>query len=109
MPRLTEEGGRPSMHELGINEPLSPTQSLPEESMGHQVAPGGAYGNGRGVRRKVSKFLWPGRGKQEQEQGSQMSVEEAERAAAYDDALVDYLDTIGENYHYPLSFSSPLY
>ncbi|RBR22703.1 hypothetical protein FVER53590_03251 [Fusarium verticillioides] len=94
MPRLTEEGGRPSLAELGINSddqsaPLSPTASLPEENTNGR--------GGLGRLRRASRFLWPGHRRQSGE--DQMAVPMGQqyddrRDDEYDQELVDWLDVI---------------
>lgn len=98
MPRLTEEGGRPSLAELGINDdqsaPLSPTGSLPEENTNGR--------GGLGRLRRASRFFWPGHRRQSGE--DQMAVpmgqrDDDRRDDEYDQELVDWLDVIGKNIH----------
>lgn len=106
MPRLTEEGARPTMEELGVrNDPPSPTQSLPEQRLSlsrNQTEPELSDSSQRLQRmRKMSRFFWPRRQSQQpqdadtqepqQEQGESSTRAEEE----YNVRLVDYLDTIG--------------
>lgn len=65
LPRLTEEGSRPTLAELGIPpSPLSPSRSLPEEPLEEddpRQPDGGAAPARRLTRkRKLSKLFWPG-------------------------------------------------
>ncbi|KAH6689817.1 hypothetical protein F5X68DRAFT_204305 [Plectosphaerella plurivora] len=99
MPRLTEEGTRPTMEELGMtpspggrsdDHPLSPVRSLPQEHTAHQP-------HHTGMVRKVSKFFWPGRGESHRQQASQHSGPASQSQDAdteYDDQLVDWLDVV---------------
>jgi hypothetical protein len=99
MPRLTEEGTRPTMEELGMtpspaagdDHPLSPVRSLPQEHTANRP-------QHTGMVRKVSKFFWPGRSESHRTQtghppapGSQSQDADTE----YDDQLVDWLDVVG--------------
>lgn len=65
LPRLTEEGSRPTLSELGIPpSPLSPSRSLPEEPL-EEDDPRHPDGGGSPARRlsrkrKLSKMFWPG-------------------------------------------------
>ncbi|KAJ6440611.1 integral membrane protein [Purpureocillium lavendulum] len=96
LPRLTEEGSRPTMAELGIPpSPLSPTVSLPERTHsleGEVQEPVEVRGNRM---RRMSRLFWPGFARREQQVG-----EVPNRPATtqpedeYHDQLVDYLDTI---------------
>lgn len=101
MPRLTEEGVRPSAAELGLSStsPLSPTLSLPEPSAGgvHDL-PGyedQPVPQRRGLQtaRKMSRMFWPGH---KGRQGEKQAVPPQTAAEAeYESQLVDWLDTIG--------------
>ncbi|KAM0553981.1 hypothetical protein ACHAPJ_007053 [Fusarium lateritium] len=100
MPRLTEEGGRPSLAELGINDdptsPMSPTGSLPDEQMNR---PQNARGMTRMQRaRRASRFFWPG-GNRRQPGEDQTALPmghrvDSNRDDEYDESLVDWLDVI---------------
>lgn len=105
MPRLTEEGGRPSMGELGIgDEPLSPARSLPEGRMSlsrshTEPDPTDAPSRLPGMRR-MSRFIWPRRQGQHPQQGDLQGQQDSDPDAIraedeYNERLVDYLDTIG--------------
>ncbi|KAL7898828.1 hypothetical protein HDV64DRAFT_231454 [Trichoderma sp. TUCIM 5745] len=65
LPRLTEEGSRPTLSELGIPpSPLSPSRSLPEEPL-EEDDPRNPDGGGSPARRlsrkrRLSKMFWPG-------------------------------------------------
>ncbi len=100
MPRLTEEGSRPTMQELGMagspGSPLSPTASLPQginrdrdDSL--ERASNASQPNRR---RRFSLMRWPGAGRR----GSQSSTyRQSRQADEYDEELVDLLDTIGKS------------
>ncbi|PON26597.1 hypothetical protein TGAM01_v204607 [Trichoderma gamsii] len=65
LPRLTEEGSRPTMSELGIPpSPLSPSRSLPEETLEEDDPrnpdSGGSPARRLTRKRKLSKMFWPG-------------------------------------------------
>ncbi|UNI15927.1 hypothetical protein JDV02_002411 [Purpureocillium takamizusanense] len=94
LPRLTEEGSRPTMAELGIPaSPLSPTVSLPERthSLEAEVAePIEARGNRL---RRVSRLFMPGFARREQQQPMEAPAT-TQAEDEYHDQLVDYLDTI---------------
>lgn len=98
LPRLTEEGSRPTMEELGVNAAeagrLSPPVSEPPEAIQDRESSMETDG-ARPQRRKrgMSLRLWPRRN----------SVDQAEppdardsRQDEYDEQLVDYLDTVGK-------------
>lgn len=98
MPRLTEEGNRPTMEELGEaraashGAPLSPTASLPEHHT-YDDEPSESQ-DGRNHRFRGRK-LWPGFGRKNDRHATPNPQQQAEEE--YDEALVDYLDTIGES------------
>ena len=104
MPRLTEEGTRPTMEELGAayNEPISPAQSLPDDRLDlsrNQTDPGVEDGPPRLHRmRRMSRMFWPRRQAQDQqgvgEETGQPSATQEDQE--YDEMLVDYLDTVGK-------------
>ena len=92
MPRLTEEGGRPSLAELGVDSdtaPMSPTRSMPDQ--------GSPYEDPVNDRRKFqrarnfSRMFWPGKKPYDENASSLMTAEEKE----YNRELVDWLDVIG--------------
>ncbi|PTB61522.1 hypothetical protein BBK36DRAFT_1094956, partial [Trichoderma citrinoviride] len=63
LPRLTEEGSRPTMAELGV--PMSPARSLPdqrldEDEQRRRLSAGSEPGRKMTRKRKLSKLLWPG-------------------------------------------------
>lgn len=97
MPRLTEEGGRPSLAELGISDdqsaPLSPTASLPDENTNGR--------GGLGRLRRASRFIWPGHRRQSgEDQAVPMGQRDDDRRDdEYDQELVDWLDVIGKDIH----------
>ncbi|KAJ6784906.1 hypothetical protein PWT90_02379 [Aphanocladium album] len=100
LPRLTEEGSRPTMQELGMaGPPLSPTTSLPEtESVPHQ-RPGSLDADGTAPPnrlRRFSKIFRPG-GNAAGARGSQDTASRGSlrQDEEYDEHLVDLLDTIG--------------
>ena len=95
MPRLTEEGGRPSMAELGISDDdraMSPTASLPDDAMRPK----------QGRLRRASRFFWPGNHHRRQGGDDTMAVPMRNRDDnpnpddEYDQNLVDWLDVIGK-------------
>ncbi|KAI1053786.1 hypothetical protein LB507_007478 [Fusarium sp. FIESC RH6] len=92
MPRLTEEGGRPSMAELGISDDggaMSPTASLPDDAIRPK----------QGRLRRASRFFWPGNHRR-QGGDDTMAVPMRNRDDnpnpddEYDQNLVDWLDVI---------------
>lgn len=102
MPRLTEEGSRPTMQELGIaGSPLSPTASLPENTTQQRpesldTDPSASQRNSR---RRFSRMFWPS-GNGAARRRSQDAASRGSRASMYqddeyDEHLVDLLDTIG--------------
>lgn len=104
MPRLTEEGNRPTLDELNISpseldprSPLSPSISMPERG---QLGDGPQDGeplqqqNSRPQRlRSATRRLWPGFGRRPAPQHPMDAQQQAEEE--YDERLVDWLDTIG--------------
>ena len=100
LPRLTEEGARPTMGELGITgSPMSPTVSVPEPALSND----GALGEEDvPVQRKpsrlarVSKRFWPGSRKRDADDMGVTSVP-SRPDDEYDAELVDWLDIIGES------------
>lgn len=98
LPRLTEEGSRPTMQELGMaGRPLSPTASLPESitrQRPESLNEDGVRPPNR--RRRFSKIFWHGGNNG----GARDSQDTASRGSLqqnyeYDEHLVDLLDTIG--------------
>lgn len=94
MPRLTEEGARPSLAELGMDgptSPLSPAVSLPDQA--HAREPDGDTSRLQRAR-KMSRMFWPGHRRQgEQSEATRPLTAEEEE---YAQELVDWLDVIGE-------------
>lgn len=94
MPRLTEEGARPSLAELGMDDqtsPLSPAVSLPG-----QTHPRGSDMDMTRLQRarRMSRMFWPGHRRQgDQRQAMRPQTAEEEE---YAQELVDWLDVIGE-------------
>jgi hypothetical protein len=95
MPRLTEEGGRPSMAELGISDDdraMSPSASLPDDAIRPK----------QGRFRRASRFIWPGNHRR-QANNDTMAVPMRNRDDnpnpddEYDQNLVDWLDVIGKS------------
>lgn len=103
MPRLTEEGSRPTMEDLNMDageRPSSP-QSLSEDGYNlerNQTEPGPSNGPPKLSRmRTASRFFWPRRGDPDDEPEPDTRTEaEIRRQDEYDERLVDYLDTVGE-------------
>lgn len=89
MPRLTEEGGRPSLADLGIDGddtvPMSPTRSMPDQSPYHDPNDQKRFQHARNMTRK----FWP-RKHHDQNDEPPMTAEEEE----YNRELVDFLDVI---------------
>ncbi|OAR05356.1 hypothetical protein LLEC1_05978 [Akanthomyces lecanii] len=101
MPRLTEEGSRPTMQELGIaGSHLSPTTSLPESNFRQTPDSLDADPNApqRTTRRRFSRMFWPsGNGvarRRSQDATSRGSRASMHQDYEYDEHLVDLLDTI---------------
>ncbi|KAM0207662.1 hypothetical protein ACHAPA_006377 [Fusarium lateritium] len=95
MPRLTEEGGRPSMAELGFDDDdtsaMSPIASAPDQTM-HQR-------RGMNGLRRASRFFWPGnhhhrRPGDEDAMSIPMGNQNNNSDDEYDQELVDWLDVI---------------
>ncbi|KAH7003012.1 hypothetical protein EDB82DRAFT_2775 [Fusarium venenatum] len=91
MPRLTEEGNRPSMAELGMSDDdraMSPTASLPEDAMRPR----------HGRLRRASRFFWPGHRRQPDADSIAVPMRNRDiddaRDDEYDQDLVDWLDVI---------------
>lgn len=121
LPRLTEEGSRPTMSELGIPpSPLSPSRSLPEEPLEEDDPrnpdSGGSPARRLTRKRKLSKLFWPGgslnRGPMSPERetsagpstqshfGLNLGQRQGQQAPAsdeYGEDLVDWLDIIGKS------------
>lgn len=91
LPRLTEEGNRPTLEELNEGRsgaaPLSPSVSLPE----HGVLDNGADDPDAHSHRFRHR-LWPGFGRRHGRHEQPTPQQQAD--AEYDEALVDWLDTI---------------
>ncbi|UKZ78587.1 hypothetical protein TrVFT333_006333 [Trichoderma virens FT-333] len=108
LPRLTEEGSRPTMAELGVtSSPISPSRSLPEEPLGEDEARRLSVGSEPSRRltrkRKLSRLFWPGgsinRGSQAQAPpgDTQPGIDAAQaqpQSDEYGEELVDWLDII---------------
>ncbi|KAL7809253.1 hypothetical protein V8C26DRAFT_412063 [Trichoderma gracile] len=113
LPRLTEEGSRPTMAELGV--PMSPARSLPdqrvdEDEQRRRLSAGSEPGRRLTRKRKLSKLLWPGslnRGSpapaSDTDTGGESSQAHAQGQAQgrpqpqsdeYGEGLVDWLDII---------------
>ncbi|KAL6852114.1 hypothetical protein J3F83DRAFT_570395 [Trichoderma novae-zelandiae] len=105
LPRLTEEGARPSMAELGI--PMSPSRSLPggplDEDEERRLSVGSEPARRMTRKRKLSKLLWPGhlnRGSPAPPpRDAQAGVGAAQgrpqpQSDEYGEGLVDWLDII---------------
>lgn len=99
MPRLTEEGSRPNMEELGLDGRSPSPQSLPDERLNlsrNQTEP--SNGPPRLQRmRNMSRFFMPRRQAEQDNQSEPdpRTDEEIRRQDEYDERLVDYLDTVG--------------
>lgn len=96
MPRLTEEGGRPSLAELGLDStsPISPIRSLPEG-----VSPGldetsDLEENRLQRSRKLSRLFWP-RPRRHTVGQDASAAQTANPDDEYAQELVDWLDIIG--------------
>ncbi len=100
MPRLTEEGSRPTMQELGVaGIPLSPTASLPG-SVTRQRAESldvDSSTSQQNRRRAFSRMFWPrGNGTARRRSQDTISRGSLYQDDEYDEHLVDLLDTIGK-------------
>ncbi|OAA63087.1 integral membrane protein [Cordyceps fumosorosea ARSEF 2679] len=98
LPRLTEEGTRPTMQELGITGThLSPTTSLPGTVAGQRRASldVDSSTSQQNRRRRFSRMFWPGGNsgsqRRSQDTTSRGSIYQDDE---YDEHLVDLLDTI---------------
>ncbi|POR31359.1 Uncharacterized protein TPAR_08409 [Tolypocladium paradoxum] len=89
LPRLTEEGSRPTMGELGITgSPISPALSLPERTLGNDGADeeaGPARGNPNRLGR-VGRMFWPGFAKRDPAQTGATTAESRQNDE-YDEEL----------------------
>ncbi|KAL6692336.1 hypothetical protein J3F84DRAFT_383710 [Trichoderma pleuroticola] len=107
LPRLTEEGARPTMAELGMNSPISPARSLPEDPLedddARRLSVGSEPPRRLSRKRKLSRLFWPGgsinRGSQGQAPPAdgQANVDAARaqpQSDEYGEELVDWLDII---------------
>ncbi|KAK5989510.1 hypothetical protein PT974_11035 [Cladobotryum mycophilum] len=98
LPRLTEEGSRPTMAELGIAEPqLERTTSLPDENLETLRPPSAGSGEPPrrlNRRRKLSRLLWPGATRQTAPPGAMVAGAAEDEDEEYHDDLVDFLDII---------------
>ncbi|KAH8673140.1 hypothetical protein BGZ61DRAFT_508789 [Ilyonectria robusta] len=99
MPRLTEEGGRPTLTELGLEptSPLSPTMSLPE----HTTSPTQDLPQTQdldGTRpqraRRLTRMLWPGNIRRQVNSRESRLSQAQEPDDEYGQELVDWLDMI---------------
>ncbi|KAH7304092.1 hypothetical protein B0I35DRAFT_414754 [Stachybotrys elegans] len=91
LPRLTEEGSRPTMEELGLpTSPISPVRSLPTD-----IAPDEAVPSRKLRHNFVSRMFWPGRNQnpdgrpRRRSASAQMTAQDE-----YDEEIVDWLDII---------------
>lgn len=97
LPRLTEEGSRPTMEELGVNTAeagrLSPASEPPEgiQDRGSSMETDGARPQRR--KRGMSLRLWPRRNSADQ---ADLPDARDSRQEEYDEQLVDFLDTVGK-------------
>ncbi|KAI5461962.1 hypothetical protein BGZ63DRAFT_354791 [Mariannaea sp. PMI_226] len=102
MPRLTEEGNRPTLAELGLergsNTPISPTRSLPDNDFSYdpELPPATTDGTGLARGRRLSRMFWP-RGARRSTIGQGQAPRLSEAANPDDEyaqELVDWLDII---------------
>lgn len=97
MPRLTEEGARPTMEELEMdNDPPSRTQSLAEARFDDDLEAHETHSRPNPSRmRRMSRMIWHRR-QDDQDPNACPSQEDEPsiRDNEYDERLVDYLDTI---------------
>lgn len=95
MPRLTEEGSRPTMEELDARDGrLSPTASLPEVPNDRDSSMEMEEGPSQRRKRGMSLRFWPRRGSKDVDGDD--SSKQSRSANEYDEHLVDYLDTVGK-------------
>ncbi|KAK7421473.1 hypothetical protein QQX98_002172 [Neonectria punicea] len=100
MPRLTEEGGRPSMAELGMasTSPISPTMSLPEHTISPTQGPAQDPIPERTRlqrARRLSRMFWPGHHQQSEGHAAPPSqADDDDDDDEYNQELVDWLDII---------------
>lgn len=101
LPRLTEEGSRPTMAELGMagTSPISPSISAPMSGLQRshsdtemEIAGPGEQ-EGKPAKGRLSRMIWPSfrRASVGQAPAEQLSPEEEE----YNEELVDWLDIVG--------------
>ena len=111
LPRLTEEGNRPTMRELDLadqpgtgqntTQPLSPTISLPEGGRA-EAAAGDGHGRwnwslrGSHASWRPRRTMMPDGGVGQQYDGAPIHQPRTQAYAEYDAIIVDYLDTIGK-------------
>lgn len=99
MPRLTEEGNRPTMQDLGLNDQQGPILPMTERPRSLE---GVGNNQQRGSLRRVSNFFRPRRTTMSSDTDQpppSIPASQQHRTAAddeYDAAIVDYLDTIGK-------------
>lgn len=99
MPRLTEEGARPTMSELGIlnipGSPLSPSISLPEHTPGDGEEAGPERKRMPRARR-MTRMLWPGNYRRRSApDDAHAQPPQIDYSDEYAEQLVDWLDIIG--------------
>lgn len=98
MPRLTEEGSRPTLEELGVPDRRAGAAAPDTQGEAEAAGSGGAEAPHTRLRKvqKVGKMLWPGADRRpagEAEEARQLRRERLEDE--YGEDLVDWLDIIG--------------
>lgn len=99
LPRLTEEGVRPTMEEIDAaaasNARLSPTPSVPETDsrQAHSSIDIASTSSPPRRRRALSRIFWPSTASEDDQLGINRAVQAQE--AEYEGQLVDLLDTVG--------------
>ncbi|PHH83076.1 hypothetical protein CDD82_3611 [Ophiocordyceps australis] len=94
LPRLTEEGPRPSMAELGLADvPLSPVINQPPQSPDEPDIPEMPQG---GRLRRARQRLWPGSNRRDSTQPAAINLAtvDSQNEQEVDEELVDWLDII---------------
>lgn len=110
LPRLTEEGSRPTMAALGLvaaPRPQRPsiTQSDPAADDGEHeeknIQEAGPSHERRNQLRRVSRFFWPNLARRGSVDPGSVTSAETRHDDEYHEELVDWLDIIGESLALP--------
>lgn len=107
LPRLTEEGSRPTMAELGLapdpqprRPSMAPSDAAADEDGEHEekASPGPAPSPEKRNRlRRMSRFFWPSKARRGSIGRASVMSAESRHDEEYHEELVDWLDIIGES------------